>query len=84
MSVISSSVVGGDISEKVKKLKQRRNGFLSHLTKVTNRGEMYFTTHTPILKEIGILKENIEFALYKLQKNTEDICALTSEDDCIK
>ena len=41
---------------------------------------MYFT-ETPILKEARILKENLKFYLFKLQSNTEDICALTSLED---
>ena len=63
----------------MKKLKQRRNGFLSNLSKVINRAEMYLTD--TILKEIGLLKRNLKFALFTLQSNTEEICALTSVED---
>ena len=34
-----------------------------------------------ILKEIRILNKNVEFALYELQTNTDEISLLTSEDD---
>ena len=78
MSAISFTVVGAE--DKVKKLKQRRIGFSSNLAKVINRAEMYLT-ETPTLKEVGILKENLEFALFKLQSNTEGICTLTSVED---
>ena len=61
-------------------MKQRCNGFSSNLAKVINRAEIYLT-ETPILKEVGILKENLEFALLKLQSNTEGICTLTSVED---
>ena len=40
-----------------------------------------YLTKTPTLKEVGILKENLEFALFKLQSNTEEICTLTSVED---
>ena len=40
---------------------------------------MYLTD--TILKEIGILKKNLKFALFTLQSNTEEICALTSVED---
>ena len=65
MSVISYSVLEGEKIEKAKNLKQRHKGFLPNLTKAIIKDEMYFTNHTPILKEIKILKENIVFALYK-------------------
>ena len=77
MSAVSFTVVGAE--DKVKKLKQRRNGFLSNLSKVINRAEMYLTD--TILKEIGILKKKLKFALFTLQSNTEEICALTSVED---
>ena len=79
MSVLSeiSQVVS---DEMLKALKQRRKGFLSNLTKTINRAEMLITTESDI-NEIAVLKENVEFALFKLQKNLEDIClrALGSE-----
>ena len=40
-----------------------------------------YLTETPILKGLGIWKENLEFTLLKLQSNTEEICALTSVED---
>ena len=40
-----------------------------------------YLTKTPTLKEVGILKENLELALFKLQSNTEEICTLTSVED---
>ena len=36
---------------------------------------------TPTLKEVRILKEILRSALFKLQSNTEEICALTSLKD---
>lgn len=62
MSVICSPVSEGEKTEKLKKLKQRRKDFLPNFTKTINRGEMYFTNHTSILKEIRILKEGFVFA----------------------
>ena len=67
--------------DKVRKLKQRRNGFLSSLTKVINRAEMYFT-EAPILKEVGILKENLESALFKLQSNTATLTSVEDKKKC--
>ena len=40
-----------------------------------------YLTENPNLKELGILEENSEFTLFKLQSNTEEICALTSLED---
>ena len=53
-------------------LKQRRKGFLSNLTKTINRAEMSIENKTNI-SEIALLRENVEFSIFKLQKNLDDI-----------
>ena len=58
--------------EMLKVLKQRRKGFLSNLTKTINREEMSIKNETNI-SEIALLRENVEFSIFKLQKNLENI-----------
>ena len=71
MSTISdaSKVVSDKI---LKVLKQRRKGFLSNLTKTINRAEILIENETNI-SEIALLRENVEFSIFKLQKYLEDI-----------
>ena len=61
----------------LKVLKQRRKGFLSNLTKTIKRAEMSIENKTNI-SEITLLRENVEFSIFKLQKNLEDICLYAS------
>ena len=71
MSTISdASKVVSDKMLKV--LKQRGKGFLSNLTKTINRAEILIENETNI-SEIALLRENVEFSIFKLQKNLEDI-----------
>ena len=58
--------------EMLKVLKQRPKGFLSNLTKTINREEMSIKNETNI-SEIALLRENVEFSIFKLQKNLENI-----------
>ena len=53
-------------------LKQMRKDFHSKLTKTINRAEMSIENETNISK-IALLRENVEFSIFKLQKNLEDI-----------
>ena len=58
--------------EFLKVLKKRRKKFLSNLTKTINRAEMSIENETNIC-EIALLREKVEFSIFKLQKNLEDI-----------
>ena len=53
--------------------KAKAKGFLSNLTKTINRAEMSIENETNI-SEIALLRENVEFSIFKLQKNLSDIC----------
>ena len=82
MSIISdASKVVSD--EMLKVLKQRRKGFLSNLTKTINRAEMSIENGTNI-SEIALLRENVEFSIFKLQKNLEDIYLHASGTEMMK
>ena len=63
MSIINhaSEIV---FQEMLKVFKQRRKGFLSNLTKVINLGEISLEQN-PEVNEIAVLKENVEFAIFK-------------------
>ena len=56
----------------LKLLKQRQKGFLSNLTKTINRAEVSIEDETNI-SEIALWREDVEFSIFKLQKNLEDI-----------
>lgn len=43
--------------------------------------EWKYLTQKPILKEVGVLKEHLKFALFKLQSNNEKIFAATSKEN---
>ena len=58
--------------EFLKVLKKRRKKFLSNLTKTINRAKMSIENETNIC-EIALLRKKIEFSIFKLQKNLEDI-----------
>ena len=82
MSIISdASKVVSD--EMLKVLKQRRKSFLSNLTKTINRAEMSIENEMNI-SEIALLRENVEFSIFKLQKNLEDICLDASGAEIMK
>ena len=57
----------------LKVLKQKRKGFLSNLTKTINRAKMSIENETKI-SEIALLRENVEFSIFNLQRILEDIC----------
>ena len=71
MLIISdaSKVVSDEMS---KVLRQSGKCFLSNLTKTINKAEMTIENETNISK-IVLLRENIEFSIFKLQKNLKDI-----------
>ena len=82
MSIISdASKVVSD--EMLKVLKQRRKDFLSNLTKTINRAEMSIENETNI-SEIALLRENVEFPIFKIQKNQKDICLHASGTEIMK
>ena len=82
MSIISdASKVVSD--EMLKVLKQRQKGFLSNLTKTINRVEMSIKNETNI-GDIALLRENVEFSIFKLQKHLEDICLHASGTEIMK
>ena len=58
--------------EFLKVLKKRRKKFLSNLSKTINRAKMSIENEGNIC-EIALLREKIEFSIFKLQKNLEDI-----------
>ena len=58
--------------EMLKVLKQRQKGFPSNVTKTINRAEMSIENQTNI-SEIALLRENVEFSIFNLQTNLEDI-----------
>ena len=51
-------------------LKQRRKGFHSSLTKTINTAEISIENERNISK-IALLRENVEFSVFKLQKSPE-------------
>ena len=63
-----------DMSE-VKLLKQKIKGFLFRITKAINRTQSYPDGNYIDEKELHVLKENIEFAHFKLKSVTEQICS---------
>ena len=69
--------------EMLKVLKQRRKGFLSNLIKTINRAEMSIENEKNI-SEIALLRENIEFSIFQLHKNLEDICLHSSGAEITK
>ena len=83
MSLVGSSEGRGENTE-IKTLKQRRKGFLCQLTKAINRAQSYFDGNKIDEREVGALKENIEFALIKLKSVTEQICSTASLEECEK
>ena len=83
MSIIISDASKVVSDEMLKVLKQRRKGFLSNLTKTINRAEMSIENETNI-SEIALLREKVEFSIFKLQKNLEDICLHASGTEITK
>ena len=63
--------------------KQRRKGFLSNLTKTINRAEMPIENERNI-SEIALLRENVEFSIFKLRKTLEDIYLYASGTEITK
>ena len=82
MSIISDA--SKVVSDKMLKiLTQRRKGIISNLTKTVNRAEMSIENETNI-SEIVLLRENVEFSIFKLEKNLEDICLHASDTEIKK
>ena len=82
MSILSDA--SKVVSDKMLKiLAQRRKGILSNLTKTVNRAEMSIENETNI-SEIVLLRENVEFSIFKLEKNLEDICLHASDTEITK
>ena len=69
--------------EMLKVFKQRRKRFLSNLTKAINRAKVSLEQNSEV-NEIAVLKENVEFTIYKLQKNLEDICLHALVEEVVK
>ena len=71
MSIISDA--SKVVSDKMLKiLRQRRKDFLWNVTKTINIVEMSIENETNI-SQIALLRKNIEFSIFKLQKNLGDI-----------
>ena len=82
MSILSDA--SKVVSDKMLKiLAQRRKGILSNLTKTVNRAEMSIENETNI-SEIVLLRENVEFSIFKLDKNLEDIRLHASDTEITK
>ena len=69
--------------EMLKVQKQRWKGFLSNLTKTINRAEMPIENERNI-SEIALLRENVEFSIFKLRKTLEDIYIYASGTEITK
>ena len=67
MSVVSSFVVGAMENAK----KKKKIAIFFFLTSQKLLIEQKYLTQTPTLKEVGVLKEHLKFALFKLQSNNE-------------
>ena len=69
MLVVSSSIV--EVVDKGTNIENKETcDFLSHLIKPVKWVKIYLT-QTSIFKKVGVLKENLEFALFKLPLNNE-------------
>ena len=69
MLVVSSSIV--EVVDKGTNIENKETcDFLSHLIKPVKWVKIYLT-QISILKKVGVLKENLEFALFKLPLNNE-------------
>ena len=64
-------------------LKQRRKGFLSSLSKTINTAEISIENERNISK-IALLRENVEFSVFKLQKSPEGSCFHASGTEITK
>ena len=69
--------------EILKVLKQRRKGFLSNLTRTINRAAMSIENEMNI-SEIALLREKVEFSIFKSQKNLEEVYLHASGSEILK
>ena len=69
--------------ENISKLKASRSGFMSNLTKCTNR-VLILTDNIQNYNEVSLLCNKIEFVVFNIKKITERYCALVSAEEIVK
>ena len=69
-----------DVTEQIYKLKQSRKGYFGSLTKLLNRASVLISTPGNY-DEVSFITEKIEFAVFKINKITDEYCCFVSDTD---